>query len=300
MSKALKKSIQFSLLSIFVLGGILGVSYGLKSHTLLEKKTVGIKSEIKKTNAFPSVKSITPGDKAVDVVLDIEDPIIIDFNGSTEGFFIKFVIDPYSEVAYENNSEKTRFKLLPKGKILDDQQYRIDIYARYDNEGEDSYKKIFASSFITLAPVPVNWEKNLTLRVQQAKRYTRAKIKTGKYIDINLASQIMTIFEQGKAVEAFVISSGKRGMGTPKGNFKIENKAVRPWSKAYNLFMPNWMAIVPSGKYGIHELPEWPGGYKEGASHLGTPVSHGCVRLGVGAAKNVYEWAEIGTPVVIY
>jgi lipoprotein-anchoring transpeptidase ErfK/SrfK len=33
---------------------------------------------------------------------------------------------------------------------------------------------------------------------------------------------------------------------------------------------------------------------------LGIPVSHGCVRLGIGPAKQVYEWTEVGTPVIIY
>jgi lipoprotein-anchoring transpeptidase ErfK/SrfK len=64
--------------------------------------------------------------------------------------------------------------------------------------------------------------------------------------------------------------------------------------------MPFWMAVAADGKFGIHELPEWPGGYKEGANHLGIPVSHGCIRLGVGPAKQVYDWTEVGTPVVIY
>jgi lipoprotein-anchoring transpeptidase ErfK/SrfK len=97
-----------------------------------------------------------------------------------------------------------------------------------------------------------------------------------------------------------MISSGKRGMDTPKGSFQIRNKFPRAWSKKYGLFMPYWMAIVPSGQFGIHELPEWPGGYKEGQNHLGTPVSHGCVRLGVGPAKIVYDWAEIGTAVIVH
>ena len=62
--------------------------------------------------------------------------------------------------------------------------------------------------------------------------------------------------------------------------------------------MPYWMAFDNRG-YGLHELPEWPGGYKEGASHLGHRVSHGCVRLGVGAAKKLYDWAEVGTLVIV-
>ena len=34
-------------------------------------------------------------------------------------------------------------------------------------------------------------------------------------------------------------------------------------------------------------------------SHLGKPASHGCVRLGIGPAKELYDWAPIGTRVVV-
>ena len=137
-------------------------------------------------------------------------------------------------------------------------------------------------------------------RLQEAKLYAKPQILEGKYIDISLAHQNMVLFENGKAIEAFLISSGKRGMETPQGTFKIENKTPRAWSKTYSLWMPNWMAILPSGKVGIHELPVWPGGYQEGAKHLGIPVSHGCVRLGPGSAKFVYDWVDLGTPVIVH
>lgn len=57
---------------------------------------------------------------------------------------------------------------------------------------------------------------------------------------------------------------------------------------------------LKNGYFGIHELPVWPDGIKEGENHLGTPVSHGCVRLGVGPAEFLYNWTPIGTPVKIY
>jgi lipoprotein-anchoring transpeptidase ErfK/SrfK len=151
-----------------------------------------------------------------------------------------------------------------------------------------------------LPPKPKTWAQDLTERVEQAKKITQAKIKEGKYIDVNLATQIMTIFENGKIINSFLISSGKAGMDTPKGEHQIYNKHPRPWSKKYGLYMPFWMAITSDGKFGIHELPEWPSGYKEGQNHLGIPVSHGCMRLGVGSANTVYNWAEIGTPVLVY
>lgn len=54
------------------------------------------------------------------------------------------------------------------------------------------------------------------------------------------------------------------------------------------------------GGYFIHELPYWPGGYREGEDHLGQRVSHGCVRLGVGVAEDVYKFADVGTPVIVH
>jgi len=252
------------------------------------------------TVAYPKVADFYPAVGSKDVILDIEDPIAVSFTKSTKDFFINFEVDPPTIVTYQNNPEKTRFELLPKGVLKEGQLYTVRISVKYENDPIDNYKEIFSSSFETLPPKPQAWDKNLAVRIEQAKNYTRAKVLDGKYIDINLSAQIMSIFENGILLDSYIISSGKRGMETPSGTHAIANKFPRAWSKKYGLFMPYWMAITPSGSYGIHELPEWPGGYKEGANHLGIPVSHGCVRLGVGPAERVYEWAEIGTPVIVY
>ena len=120
----------------------------------------------------------------------------------------------------------------------------------------------------------------------------------GKYIDVDVTKQMMTLFEGSSNLGSYQISSGKASMPTPTGTRYIVSKDPRAWSSKYGLYMPWWNSI--GGEYGIHELPEWPGGYKEGEAHLGTPVSHGCIRLGVGPAQMVYNWADIGTPVYIH
>ncbi len=123
-------------------------------------------------------------------------------------------------------------------------------------------------------------------------------IKLIKKIEINTGrEQKLYYFLNDVRMGEFSISSGKNN-STPKGNFKIDAKLLRAWSK-YGLWMPYWMSLK-NGYFGIHELPVWPNGVKEGANHLGIPVSHGCVRLGVGAAKFLYDWAPIGTAVKIY
>ena len=119
-----------------------------------------------------------------------------------------------------------------------------------------------------------------------------------KYIDIDLSEQKLRHYQNGRKVGEYIISSGKRGMDTPTGEFKIWQKNPRAYSSTYGLYMPYWMSFKPA--YGLHELPEWPNGYKEGENHLGIPVSHGCVRLGVGSAERLFNWTPLGTKVIIH
>lgn len=123
-----------------------------------------------------------------------------------------------------------------------------------------------------------------------------AKLK--KKITITLATQKMTYALGPKTLGTFAVSTGRPGHPTPLGTFAIRDKKPRAWSRIAKLWMPYWMPFVGT-TYGIHELPEWPGGKKEGENHLGTPVSGGCVRLGVGPARTLYEWADVGTEVTI-
>ncbi|NTV55467.1 MAG: L,D-transpeptidase family protein, partial [Candidatus Moranbacteria bacterium] len=248
-------------------------------------KTVPTSSFSFRMPGYPDLLSVTPNNGSSDVVLDIEDPIIVRFDRTVKDFYVDFRISPQVDAVYENDVDKSVFRILPKGDVLPGTEYTVSIRAKWRGESDSAFKELGIASFTTLPEKPAEWAKDLSERVSQAKRFTHPSKFVGKYIDINLESQIMTLFQDGTAIDAYPVSSGKPGMETPKGEFAIRNKADKPWSKAYGLYMPNWMALVPDGKFGIHELPEWPGGYKEGANHLGIPVSHGCVRLGVGPAK---------------
>lgn len=248
----------------------------------------------------PKVLSISPLDQSQDVLIGIEDPIVVRFASSVKPFFVDFALDPPVEVVYENNPKKTEFRLLPKAPLQDGMKYTLTVSYRRSEHINAPTTEIFQSVFSTLPLPPTTWSPDLDVRLIEAKRFTRPIRSTGKYIDINLSNQVMTLFEEGVLRDAFLVSSGRAGMATPQGEYVIHNKAMHPWSKRYLLYMPYWMAITSDGKYGIHELPEWPGGYKEGANHLGRPVSHGCVRLGVGSAKMVYDWASEGTPVIVH
>jgi len=118
-----------------------------------------------------------------------------------------------------------------------------------------------------------------------------------KKISVKIKKQELQPLDRGVPLTTFQVSTGKWDMPTPIGDFKILNKSPRAYSKKYDLYMPWWMSFK-SG-YGLHELPEWASGKKEGENHLGIRVSHGCIRLGVGPAKWMYDWAPLGTVVEV-
>lgn len=123
------------------------------------------------------------------------------------------------------------------------------------------------------------------------------RVRLEKKIEIDVAKQRLNYFLGGVKMGEFLVSSGVNN-STPKGQYKIINKITKAWSP-YGLWMPYWMGLG-TGRFGLHELPIWPSGYREGEDHLGTPASHGCIRLGVGPAEFLYNWAEVNTPVNIY
>ncbi len=125
-----------------------------------------------------------------------------------------------------------------------------------------------------------------------------APIRMHKSVRINIKTQKLEMKVDGITIRSFPVSTGLPRTPTPKGTFSVLNKHPRAWSRSASLWMPYWMAFTGRG-HGIHELPEWPGGRKEGQNHLGRPASHGCVRLGIGAAKELYEWSPIGMKILI-
>ena len=123
-----------------------------------------------------------------------------------------------------------------------------------------------------------------------------------RYILVNLQEQILKAYDQGQKVFETTISSGHKDRPTPRGEFKIINQSPRAYSQVADLYMPYWMAFTYDGKYwlGFHELPEYPDGSKEGEENLGRPYSGGCIRLGIGAAEEFYNWSKVGDKVLVY
>jgi len=128
-----------------------------------------------------------------------------------------------------------------------------------------------------------------------------------KEIIVDRPNQIMKLKENGQIIAQLPVSTGRIGYTTPAGTFRVINHILCTYSHEYKLYMDNWMAIKQENRtykgYGIHALPYWKlrGGRKlyEDVEHLGTPISHGCIRVGVYESNIVYDWAENGTKITV-
>ena len=123
----------------------------------------------------------------------------------------------------------------------------------------------------------------------------------GKRIVIDLSEQHLYAYQGEVLVYSFVASTGMPGAGTRTGTFRVLDKIPNAYASTWNLQMPHWLGIYWAGstENGIHALPILSNGQQLWAGYLGTPVSYGCVVLGTEEARMLYEWAEVGTPVVI-
>jgi lipoprotein-anchoring transpeptidase ErfK/SrfK len=99
-------------------------------------------------------------------------------------------------------------------------------------------------------------------------------------IRVDRSTQRMEVSADGDYLYTWLVSTGRRGHGTPAGVFHPQRMAVRWFSTVYyNAPMPH--AIFFHGGFAIH------GSYD--IARLGGPASHGCIRLHPSAAAILFD-----------
>jgi lipoprotein-anchoring transpeptidase ErfK/SrfK len=116
---------------------------------------------------------------------------------------------------------------------------------------------------------------------------------SGKVISVDLTKQIAFAHEDGRLIFWTHVSTGKGSYKTPTGIWKVYGKTAKQVMDGPGYYLPNvkWVSAY-NGDYTLH------GTYWH--TNFGHPMSHGCTNLSENDAKWFYDWAEIGTPVVIY
>jgi lipoprotein-anchoring transpeptidase ErfK/SrfK len=121
-------------------------------------------------------------------------------------------------------------------------------------------------------------------------------------IVVDISEQQMYVYEGDNLLWKWVVSTGEPGRDTAVGQFKIQSKIEKAYASTWNLDMPYWLGIYWSGSIedGIHALPiNRATGLKLWEGLLGRRVSYGCIILSDENARTLYEWAKMGTPVIV-
>jgi len=125
---------------------------------------------------------------------------------------------------------------------------------------------------------------------------------TDRRISIDIFNQRLYAYEGETLVYDFVCSTGIASSPTFTGTFQVLSKEEEAYASSWDLWMPHFLGIYRSGPdftNGIHGLPTLSSGALLWEGYLGHPVSYGCIVIGLDEAATLYEWAELGTLVVI-
>ncbi|MBO8127032.1 MAG: L,D-transpeptidase family protein [Firmicutes bacterium] len=111
--------------------------------------------------------------------------------------------------------------------------------------------------------------------------------------------QLVRVWRGEEVQAAFPASFGKAGSPTPGGVFYIKDRGREFWSEKYQEGAYYWVRF--QGNYLFHSVPFDRNKVlkKSEEAKLGSPASHGCIRLSVKDAKWFYENVPDGTYVII-
>lgn len=127
----------------------------------------------------------------------------------------------------------------------------------------------------------------------------------GKVIVISLSRQVLTAYQDGNAILTTFVATGRPQLPTPPGVYHIfarysPYEMISPWPYGSPWWYPpswtNWAMEFIGGGYFIHDAP-WRSWYGPGANlYNGT---HGCVNVPYSPMAALWNWAPIGTTVVV-
>jgi len=130
------------------------------------------------------------------------------------------------------------------------------------------------------------------------------KIDGERRVEVDLSDQRLYLKLDDYVVREFIVSTGAPGTPTPVGTFGIFIKnEIRVGHSAPHYIMPRFQMFTPQGA-GLHALPSLSndGGtfWTEALDHLGTPASHGCVRMSPDDADFTFAFTELGDKIDIH
>lgn len=128
-----------------------------------------------------------------------------------------------------------------------------------------------------------------------------------KVILVRTATNRLDLYVDGKVSTSYPVATGTPGYPTPHGQFHITAKRRHPtWGNPWapwSMNMPAFIGPGPNNPLGTRALNLSVSGIRihgtPDADSIGGPASHGCIRMYIHDAEELFELVDVGTPVVI-
>lgn len=116
----------------------------------------------------------------------------------------------------------------------------------------------------------------------------------------NTGQRVWLIEHDGTVFDSYPVS-GRRDTPSP-GTYSVYSKSEKAWAGHDGITMDHMVRFARgrSLAIGFHSIPSYGSGrLLQDLDELGTYQSAGCVRQEAGKAELLYNWADIGTTVVV-
>lgn len=156
---------------------------------------------------------------------------------------------------------------------------------------------------VAAKPLPYRWTQGNAPKAYQdaAAIFGPLRLKPGDYrwvadvpqtgetrVVIDLLTQLFYVYRDDRLVGVATISSGKKGDETPLGFWAVMTKKKKGFSRKYDNAPMPYMQMYDHKGIAFHAGP-----------NPGYPASHGCVRLPLKFAEQLFGMTKIGTKVII-
>lgn len=119
-----------------------------------------------------------------------------------------------------------------------------------------------------------------------------------RHVLVDISEQRLWAYEDGVVRNTFLISSGRWPWRTPTGEFEVMRKlryhTYRWFDNAGNL-----LYNIPDVEYNLEFTRHFYIHHASWHNNWGNPMSHGCVNAPYDGVQWIYNWAEVGTPVIV-
>lgn len=213
-------------------------------------------------------------------------------------YSIKLVVDSAKIQSYIEAISKRIASPPQDQKVLKDTTTGNEVVIQAGRNGTELADRQVLANAIAQA---LNEQRDITqtMNIQTAAFQTVSMSAYDKWIEVDLSEQRTTAYEGATPIRSFIIASGMRGYETVTGEFAIWHKNRRQTmtggSKAdgsyYSIPNVEWVSYFYKD-YALHGA--W---WRE---KFGAPASHGCVNMTNSDAQWIYEWAPMGTKVIVH